>query len=47
MVTRGTGTHRSERLSARRCAAENDIWIVILVNTEKTLERRFIAEAAR
>lgn len=47
MVTRGTGTHWSERLSARGRAAENDIWIVILVNTEKTLECWFVAEAAR
>lgn len=47
MVTRGMGTHWSERLSACGRAAKNDIWIVILVNTEKTLECWFIAEAAR
>jgi hypothetical protein len=42
-MTQEMGTHRSEGLSARGSASENDIWIVVLVYAEETLQCRFVA----
>ena len=43
-VAQHTGTHRSKRLPARGCTSENDIWVVILENAEKSLKRRLVTE---
>jgi len=47
VVVLETDTHRSERLSAYGSASEYYIGVVILVDTEETLERRLVAETAR
>jgi hypothetical protein len=43
LITQETGTHRSEGLSARGSASENDIGIVVLVHAEEALQCRFVA----
>lgn len=44
--TGSTGTYRCKRLSARGCASENDVRVVVLVNAEKSLKRRFVTKTA-
>lgn len=40
-------THRRKRLATCGSGCENDVRVVILIYTEKALERRVIANAAR
>lgn len=44
---KGMETHRSKRLAADGSASDDDVRIVILVNAEKALKCRLVAETAR